>query len=75
MYMQTDENAAGQNQGDREIIRSCSDSLPLSVVMGCRIHSLLIDAAYCSQDCRPTRKHAENRPAMKMAILGSFLQC
>ena len=70
MCMQTDENAGGQNQGDGEVFRSCSESLPLSVVMGYSIHSLLIDAAYCHQDCRPTRKRAEDRPATKMAILG-----
>lgn len=69
--VQTDEGeAAGQNQGVRENFRSCSDSLPHSVVMGCSIHSLLIDAAYCYQDCRPTRKSGENRPVMKMAVLG-----
>ena len=69
--MQADEGeAAGQNQENKEIFRSCSDSLSLSVVMDYSIHSLLIDAAYCHQECRPARKHAGNRPATKMAILG-----
>lgn len=59
--MQTDENAAGQTQGDRSSGHALPACPPFSVLMGCSIHSLLADATYCHQDCRPARKCAEKQ--------------
>lgn len=60
-------DAAGKNRRDKEIFRSSSDSLHLSVLMGSSICSLLINTAY--QNYWPARRCTENQPVTKMAIL------